>query len=223
MRMSSPEPSSPERHGRFAWLYDWATLGDWLYRPTRRRTVEALDLSEGDTVVDLLCGTGANLPLIADRIGPTGTWIGVDGSEAMLQEARARTDHGLPDDRTQFIEADVTTASGIERTTDTVRTSKATRIVCTLGLSCLPNWRSFFGRVFEAASPGTRFAIMDVYNDHPTLGTRLMDWIAASDTQQPVWQELERRGRGVTVSRYPYRILHSLLRVHLVVASGAKR
>lgn len=228
---SSPNPGtspSPERHGRFAWLYDGATLGDGLYRPTRRRTVETLNLSEGDTVVDLLCGTGANLPVIADRIGPAGTWIGIDGSEAMLREARARTDHGLRDDHTRFIEADVATAPGIERVVETVRTadavrsSRVARIVCTLGWSCLPNWRSLFGQVFEASSPGTRFAIMDVYNDPPTPGTRLMDWIAASDTQRPVWEELERRGRDVTVTRHPYRVLHSILQVHLIVASGVK-
>jgi len=44
----------------------------------------------------------------------------------------------------------------------------------------------FFGRVFEAEFPGICFAIMDVYNDHPTPGTRPMDWIVDRDTQRSV-------------------------------------
>jgi len=64
----------------------------------------------------------------------------------------------------------------------------------------------FFGRVFEAEFPGICFAIMDVYNDHPTPGTRPMDWIVDRDTQRSVWEELERRGRdfNFTIPRHPY-------------------
>lgn len=51
--------------------------------------VDALELSPGDTVVEVGCGTGANLPLLAARVGPTGRVVGVDITDAMLERARA--------------------------------------------------------------------------------------------------------------------------------------
>jgi len=44
----------------------------------------------GDTVVDIGCGTGLNFALLQDVIGPEGQIIGVDLSDAMLDQARQR-------------------------------------------------------------------------------------------------------------------------------------
>ncbi|MFB6362138.1 MAG: class I SAM-dependent methyltransferase [Halobacteriales archaeon] len=77
-------------------LYDqWARFYDWnplleLVRPARRRTIDRMGLSAGDTVVDMGTGTGANLPLLWDAVGPTGEVIGIDISPKMLERARAR-------------------------------------------------------------------------------------------------------------------------------------
>lgn len=56
----------------------------------RRMTVNALNLSKGDTVVELGCGTGLNFPLILDVIGEDGKLIGVDLTDKMLDQARKR-------------------------------------------------------------------------------------------------------------------------------------
>jgi ubiquinone/menaquinone biosynthesis C-methylase UbiE len=52
----------------------------------------ALDLSEGDTVVELGCGTGLNFPFLLDIIGSTGKIIGVDIAKNMLVQAKKRID-----------------------------------------------------------------------------------------------------------------------------------
>jgi SAM-dependent methyltransferase len=60
-------------------------------RPWRRAAVDRLLLGEGDTVLDVACGTGINFPMLEERIGPGGTVIGIDVSPDMLAEARERT------------------------------------------------------------------------------------------------------------------------------------
>ncbi|WP_323675073.1 class I SAM-dependent methyltransferase [Halorubellus sp. PRR65] len=76
----------------------WATLYDALARFTpgigrlRREAVAALECSRGDTVVDLGCGTGANLPYLRDAVGPTGTVVGVDLTRGMLARAQRLVD-----------------------------------------------------------------------------------------------------------------------------------
>jgi len=45
-------------------------------RPYRERLADAVALAPGETVVDVGTGTGANLPILRDRVGPDGTVIG---------------------------------------------------------------------------------------------------------------------------------------------------
>lgn len=56
----------------------------------RRQLADALALQPGDTVVEIGCGTGANFPLLQERVGSSGRIIGVDLTDRMLEEARER-------------------------------------------------------------------------------------------------------------------------------------
>jgi len=100
-RESASEPA-PDRTARAASVQSfygrWATLYDGLARFTpgigrlRREAVAALRLDRGDTVVDLGCGTGANLPYLREAVGPSGTVVGVDLTRGMLDRARRLVD-----------------------------------------------------------------------------------------------------------------------------------
>jgi len=59
-------------------------------RAQRLRAVQALGLRPGYTVVDLACGTGLNFSLIEQAIGPGGRIVGVDLTDAMLDQAQRR-------------------------------------------------------------------------------------------------------------------------------------
>jgi len=80
-------------YGRWARYYDvladTALVGSW-----RRRVVDGLDLETGDLVVEMGCGTGANLPLLRERVGPSGTVIGVELTRGMLRKAHRRVERG---------------------------------------------------------------------------------------------------------------------------------
>ncbi|WEL18022.1 SAM-dependent methyltransferase [Halorhabdus sp. SVX81] len=78
-------------YGRWARYYDLIASVP-LVDSWRRRAVDALALQAGDVAVEMGCGTGANLPLLRDRVGPTGRVIGVDFTPGMLSEARRRVD-----------------------------------------------------------------------------------------------------------------------------------
>ena len=55
-----------------------------------QRTVERLDLADGDSVLDVGCGTGSSALPAAERVGPLGEVVGVDLAEAALARARAK-------------------------------------------------------------------------------------------------------------------------------------
>ena len=60
----------------------------------RRRVIAMLDLSPGETVVDIASGTGLSLPLLAEAVGPAGRVIGVEISPEMMALAKARIVQG---------------------------------------------------------------------------------------------------------------------------------
>ena len=60
----------------------------------RNRTIDALALQPGETVLDAGCGTGWCLPKLAARVANSGRVIGFDPSPEMLAIARARPGAG---------------------------------------------------------------------------------------------------------------------------------
>lgn len=79
-------------YGRWAGLYDVIANYTPGIGTARSSVVDALDLSPGDTVVEMGCGTGANLPYLRDRVGADGRVIGLDITPGMLSRAQTLVD-----------------------------------------------------------------------------------------------------------------------------------
>jgi ubiquinone/menaquinone biosynthesis C-methylase UbiE/GNAT superfamily N-acetyltransferase len=69
----------------------------------KRTSVEAMGLRPGDAGLDVGCGTGDEVRLIAERVGASGRAVGVDSSGDLLAAARARTPAGVA---AEFVLAD---------------------------------------------------------------------------------------------------------------------
>lgn len=89
--MTTPSTRIERFYGRWASVYDIVAT---TLVPTkwRARAIDACRLSPGDTVVELGCGTGSNLPLLRDRVGPNGRVVGVDLTPSMVEQARQRVE-----------------------------------------------------------------------------------------------------------------------------------
>lgn len=77
-----------EFYGRWAALYDRIATAPGIAR--WRRAAAARVAAPGDTVVEMGCGPGANLPYLAERVGPEGTVVGIDITGPLLDRARER-------------------------------------------------------------------------------------------------------------------------------------
>lgn len=84
---------SPDRVAAVASYAKLATKYDatchWLDR-IREELLGALDPREGETILDVACGTGAMLPALARAVGPRGRVIGIEQSPDMAAIARGR-------------------------------------------------------------------------------------------------------------------------------------
>lgn len=67
----------------------WKIFG-FRYELWRKKAIEELNLKEGQTVLDLGCGTGLNFPILEKAVGKTGKIYGVDISKKMLRIAKEK-------------------------------------------------------------------------------------------------------------------------------------
>lgn len=74
-----------DRLARLIKLFEWVLF---LPPSLRRKAVEALQLSAGDRVLEIGCGTGRNFAHLHRAVGPTGRIYGVDLSPGMLGKAQ---------------------------------------------------------------------------------------------------------------------------------------
>jgi ubiquinone/menaquinone biosynthesis C-methylase UbiE len=71
------QPTTSEAYRSHAGRYDRRTEA---FRPWRELLVDQLPARRGDTVLDVGCGTGLCLPLLQDKVGASGTIVGIDAS-----------------------------------------------------------------------------------------------------------------------------------------------
>ncbi|AEH37473.1 class I SAM-dependent methyltransferase [Halopiger xanaduensis] len=88
---SAGSETAREFYGRWVRLYDLIARRTPGIPTLRRRAAAACRLEPGDTVVEMGCGTGANLPYLRERVGPEGTVVGLDFTGPVLDRARKLT------------------------------------------------------------------------------------------------------------------------------------
>jgi demethylmenaquinone methyltransferase/2-methoxy-6-polyprenyl-1,4-benzoquinol methylase len=78
---------------RIASVYDLmnSVMTAGLHHRWRERAADLAALGPGDRALDVACGTGDLAVELARRVGPAGTVVGSDFSEAMLERARAKS------------------------------------------------------------------------------------------------------------------------------------
>ena len=121
-------------------------------RGQRRQAVQELRLGRGDTVVDMACGTGLNFSLLEEAVGPEGRIVGVDLTDAMLDQARGRIEtNGWSN--ISLVHADATEfdfPAGIDA------------ILSTYALTQVPECREVIAHGAAALSGGGRWAVLDL-------------------------------------------------------------
>ncbi|WP_437926762.1 class I SAM-dependent methyltransferase [Sorangium sp. So ce291] len=120
----------------------WARIGE--------RTVERARLDPGHRVLDVCCGTGSSAIPAARAVGPTGSVLGVDLADALLDRGRAKARAlGLPN--IDFRCADV---EGLD-----LPPSSFDAIVCVFGIFFMPDMPAAVRRLWRWLKPGGALAI----------------------------------------------------------------
>lgn len=164
-------------------------------RRLARRGIAELGLSAGDTVIDLGCGTGVNLPDLAAAVAPGGRIVGVDLSEGMLARARRRVDRD--DVVVDLIVGDVRT----------VDLPPADAVVSTFALEMVPEHDVVVQRAVRALSNGGRIAVLGLQAPPgwPDFVVRAAIWLNAPFGTTGAYRAIHPRD---SIRRYTTEVVH---------------
>ena len=171
-----PDIASTDRHGN-------EVFGQALYddtgEPALKAAVDAslgcgvptavADLHEGETVLDLGSGAGADVLISARRVGPSGKAIGLDMTDEMLDLARANA-AAAGVENVEFVKGYIEDIPLADGSVDVVISN------CVINLAA--DKRKVLAEAARVLRPGGRFAVSDVIADPD------MDEATRSDMQQ---------------------------------------
>jgi ubiquinone/menaquinone biosynthesis C-methylase UbiE len=113
-------------------------------------SIDLLEILEGNHVLDVGCGVGDEVRLMAKLVGSTGRAVGVDQSVMMVTEARRRTQERLP---IEFQVGDIYHLDFPDNTFDGCRAERV--------FQHLDDPHHALAEMIRVAKPGARIVVMD--------------------------------------------------------------
>ncbi len=153
--------SGAEFYTRWTGLYDPISRRIPGIAGLRARTARALDLDLGDTVVEMGCGTGANLAYLRGQVGPEGTVVGVDVSAGVLSRA---AEHVRREgwENVHLVRADATRPP--------LRKTEADAVVATFVVGMFPDPEGVVEEWCEFVGPTGNIALLNAARSRRTYG-----------------------------------------------------
>lgn len=115
-----------------------------------QRTIDRLELQSGNQILDVCCGTGASAIPAAKQVGATGSVLGVDLADSLLELARHKSQQqGLAN--IEFRCGDFTSMGLPGESFD--------GIVCVFGIFFVPDMEAAVAELWRMLRPGGKLAI----------------------------------------------------------------
>ncbi len=200
----------------FSNIYDSSL--EKLYFESRTRAVELLDLKDGQILLDVACGTGANFKHILAKDIELNIY-GTDFSSGMLRRGQAAID------KNQWENIKLFQADARELTPEYVREQTKQeagfdRIICVLGLSVIPDWETVLDKMLGLLKDEGKIVIVDVFAEKRDFNTWLVEKIAKADLDRPIWQTLKEKTTDFHAEYLP--VKESKVGGKLFVSAGVK-
>jgi ubiquinone/menaquinone biosynthesis C-methylase UbiE len=160
------------------------------YQKARDYAMQQLKLKEGDTVLNLPCGTGQNFEYFQKYLNETGLIIGIDLSEGMMAQAKKKiVKHNWKN--IQILKGNATKITSDWIAEHVKKSIEVDAVICDLGLSGFPEWENIIDNMLSILKPDGIMVIMDWYIPKPTLRGEFVKWIGKGEVNRPLYQYLE--------------------------------
>ena len=182
------------RHQRY--FYD---LTRKYYLLGRDRLLSEINVQAGENVLEVGCGTGRNLTILAKRF-PKANFFGLDASAEMLKTAQTKID--ASNQKNVSLKTALADAFDYRKTFDLAEPFDT--IFFSYSISMIPVWRESIQNALANLKSGRSFYIVDFYDqkDLPVWFQKLLKgWLRKFHVQfwgdlMPYLEDLEAQGIG---------------------------
>ncbi len=152
-----------KRYNYIAPIYPFFEKIFMLPRNIRIKTTGALNLHNGDNVLEIGSGTGKNLPYLSKAVGAEGRVLGIDVSEGMMKKAmEVKERNSLTNVEILLMDA-----------SDYIPPVKINAVLFSLSYATMIYRREVLKNIWDKLEPGGRVVIMDAQYP-PGLAGKLM-------------------------------------------------
>lgn len=118
----------------------------------RKQAIAELSLQPGSTVVEIGCGTGLNFQYLRQEIGDDGKIVGVDLTDAMLEQARQRIRNN------DWRNVEIVQSDAAEYHFE----QNIQGVISTFALTLVPEYEKVIEHAAQALAPGGRMVVLDL-------------------------------------------------------------
>lgn len=138
-----------------------------LFRPLAEITLRHVDVREGDHVIDVACGTGIVGRLVAEKVGKSGSVVGIDLNAGMIEVAQQHSP--VTDASVEWRQGDVTALPFEDASFDTA--------FCQQGLQFFPDKLAALKEMLRVLTPGGSM-ILTVWSAVSPVNAAISDALA---------------------------------------------
>ncbi|MBE4720444.1 ubiquinone biosynthesis protein [Pseudarthrobacter sp. AB1] len=189
-----------DKYTLFAPFYDLFSGEYPVYHAGRVLGIDALAPTTGQQVLDIGCGTGLNFPLLQERVGSSGTIVGIDRSAEMLRQARRRA-QARGWENVILLQADMVLldpGSIAARIEESGGAGVSDAALATYSLSLMGDWEQAWTNMTRLLATQARVGVVDLQEPEGwarwlTPLARLACAVGGSDITAAPWQAVEER------------------------------
>jgi demethylmenaquinone methyltransferase/2-methoxy-6-polyprenyl-1,4-benzoquinol methylase len=117
----------------------------------REESIAKLNLKQGDTVLEIGCGTGLNFQILFNSVGKNGKVIGIDLTDKMLKEAEDRIN------KNKWNNYELINMDAAKYNFD----QKIDAAISTFALTLIPEYETIIKNISDVLNAGSRLVICD--------------------------------------------------------------
>lgn len=167
-------------YDKIAKFYDFFTV--WVYRKSRIKLIENLEIKKGDRVLVIACGTGQNFKLIQGKIGNSGEIIALDYSKEMLEVAQKRINKNNWKN-IKLINTDARNLSSKYLVNNAIKPDFDI-LIGELAFSVIPEWKNVMKTGTSLLKENAKIGLLDWYRKKNNWLTVMVDYLAEAETNR---------------------------------------
>lgn len=170
-------------YDKIAGVYDSVSVRS--YKKPRKALIEKMSLQRGETILLVGCGTGLIFQLIQNRIGDSGTIVGIDASKNMLLQAKRKINqHNWKN--VHLIHADAIKLSNQFIAEHVGEKMLFDHIIGELSFSVMKDWQTIMERSMSLLKKRGKLGVLDGYRHKKDAINMLLNLLPRSDISREI-------------------------------------